>query len=368
MIWDGADIEKKELPAPLADTQSAPSSIVDGYGPGPTPRQQLYVISPAEWEQFICEWGTLHKAKAHLVARIGGANDRGVDVAIFYDSNLFDGNWECCQCKFYSNPLTSGDARLEIAKLLWNIQRGKLSAPSRYTFFAPKDCGEPLRRLLLNPDLLKDDVIGKWTKGLANQISSSAKPTLEGDLLDFVKSFDFSIFQYKPTEQLLVEHAKTVYNASRFYAVSPRRPSPPLPPVEDTEKEAVYLGKLKAAYAEHKDIDVNSFDVSSDPDLLEHRDRQRQAFFCAEALDKFARDNHPPETYDQVQNEVFAGVVDIAKFASHANGFSRLNAVLSGAGNMQFPSSLLAKVIKEQDKRGICHKLANDNRLDWVDS
>ena len=362
MTWAGSDIKAKELPLPDADAQVAPASV---SGMVPAPAMQLYLLNADGWEQFVCEWGTLFRDDAHLVARIGGANDRGVDVAIFQDDTFFDGQWECCQCKYYAEPLSVGDARVEVAKLIWHIYSGRLTTPFAYTFFAPKDCSATLRRLLLSPEEFRAEVINKWTPAFAKQIAKSA-PELDADLEHFVKDFDFSIFRYKPVEALLAEHARTPYHATRFFAVDPPR-SDPTPPSDQVQPhETVYLSRLTEAYADYRGCDLASFDLDLDQELKRHHHRQRIAFFTADSLKRFARDNHPDGTYEKVEQEVLDRVSDTVTFGSHPHGLARLTSALDQASGMSFPASILGRKIVENDKRGMCHHLANDMKLRWI--
>ncbi|MGJ8687755.1 MAG: hypothetical protein ACSHWQ_09770, partial [Spongiibacteraceae bacterium] len=66
-----------------------------------SPDQHLLLVTADDWEDFIKEWAQFQKTKYHLVDRLGGANDYGIDVAGFVTDKGFDGEWDNYQCKYY---------------------------------------------------------------------------------------------------------------------------------------------------------------------------------------------------------------------------------------------------------------------------
>src|SRR5690606_26867859 len=92
--------------------------------------------------------------------------------------------------------------------------------------------------------------------------------------------------------------------------------------------------------------------------LNDHFGRRRVAFYHAESLRIFARDTVPEGTFESLQDEIHAGVVDVCD-ASHSDGYERACAVTKAARN-----PLIARA-KVQDREGICHQLANEDRLRW---
>ena len=93
--------------------------------------------------------------------------------------------------------------------------------------------------------------------------------------------------------------------------------------------------------------------------------RQRVRFYHAEALRNFARDTVPEGTFDALQDEVYHGVVDISE-SDHASGFDRMKATVTQASQIAMTANPLAPATKAQDRQGICHQLANEDRLTWV--
>jgi hypothetical protein len=72
----------------------------------------------------------------------------------------------------------------------------------------------------------------------------------------------------------------------------------------------------------------------------------------------------PEETFVSLQDELFAGVVDVAELG-YPNGMERLARVLSTAVALELTSNVLLSVTRMQDRKGMCHQLANVDRLIW---
>ncbi|MGL9649951.1 hypothetical protein Q7I60_18615, partial [Escherichia coli] len=93
--------------------------------------------------------------------------------------------------------------------------------------------------------------------------------------------------------------------------------------------------------------------------------RQRERFYHAESLKNFARDTVPAGTFDALQDEIYHGVIDVCE-DYHLSGFARMKETMKHATTIAVTSNPLVTSIKTQDRQGICHQLANDDRLIWV--
>jgi hypothetical protein len=229
---------------------------------------------------------------------------------------------------------------------------------------APKDCGISLKKLLLDADDLRSKLIEKWQDWCATKVTTKTIP-LDGAFLEYVQEFDFSIFTFKTALEAIDEHRHTPYYAGRFGGGLPDRPSSGVPPEQPEAKESRYLQQLFEAYSDYKKYELKTLtDLQPWEDLTKHYDRQREFFYHAESLRNFARDTVPPGTFEELQDEVHAGVVEV-EAATHQDGFVRVNAVTQAAAHLQLTANGLISVTKVQDKRGICHQLANEDRLHW---
>ena len=352
----------QDIPEPTAVCGSA--AKVQFGRPFPS-QQQILLYSADEWEEFILEWVHSQKTKYRKVVRIAGANDMGIDIAGLTDKKGLHGTWDNFQCKHYDKALTPGTAAVEIAKILWHSSVKHYAPPRAYYFLAPRGCGTGLTKLLANPATLRDYVIKNWDNQCAKAITAKQTIALDGTFKAYVEGFDFSIFSSRTLLEVIDDHRATPYHAIRFGGGLPDRPiSSPPPPTPETG-ESMYLQQLFNAYSDHLKVEVSDL-VGLGPrqDLAEHFHRQRECFYHAEALRNFARDNVPPGTFEDLQSEVYTGVVDV-EATPHPDGYARLNAVTQAASQLQLTSNALISVIKIHDRKGICHQLANDDRLHW---
>ena len=67
--------------------------------------------------------------------------------------------------------------------------------------------------------------------------------------------------------------------------------------------------------------------------LREHFSRQREAFYQAEALRVFVRDKVEPGTFERLQDEIYAGVIDTHN-EDYDDGYKRVVAVTKAAQDM----------------------------------
>jgi hypothetical protein len=162
------------------------------------------------------------------------------------------------------------------------------------------------------------------------------------------------------------DHKSCPRHAARFGGGLPPRPDPAAPPNEIALTESRYVEQLFEAYADHiKEAISDSVGLKAHPKLKDHFLRQRVSFYHAESLRVFARDSVPPGTFESFQEEVYAGVVDTHD-AAFPDGYARVVAVTKAARDMQITSNALITRAKPQDRDGICHQLANEDRLQWT--
>lgn len=358
----GSIITTEEISTPVALSTSAAKVV---HGRVIPPQQQIILFSFDDWEIFLEEWAHYQKSKYQKVLRVGGANDMGVDVAGFTDENAFHGVWDNFQAKHYGDPLRPSTAILEIAKCIWYSYIGSFAVPRKYYFMASKDCGPKLKRLLLDPTALKDFTLEKWDEWCANKITSIKTINIEGKFKEYIECFPFRIFTFKTALELIDEHRKTPYFSARFGGGLADRPTVEKPPSVPAHKESRYLQQLFEAYSDYKKQTILTLSTLAKwPPVEGHYHRQRELFYHAESLRSFARDSVPPGTFEELQDEIYEGVVDIS-FEQHVNAYARLNAVTKAASQLALTSNGLISVVKVQDRRGICHQLANDNKLVW---
>lgn len=323
-------------------------------------------FSPDEWEEFVEEWASSLKSEYPKVRRFGGSGDLGVDIAGVCTPEGFKGEWDNYQCKRYDHPLRPSDIWVEIGKIIYYSYVGKYVPPRKHYFVGSQDIGTSLEQLLNNAEELQFKTEENWEKYCQDGITSTTQIELIGDLYTYFESFDFGIFSSKSIVELIEGHSNTGFHSVRFGGGLPLRPQSLLPPEAPANEENRYIRQLLDAYGHHMKIHF------PDPTGLElhaalKRDylRQRERFYHAESLRNFARDTVPDGTFSALQDEIFYGVVDICEDA-HADGFARMKATVLLSASIAATANPLASAFKTQDRQGICHQLANDDRLTWV--
>lgn len=337
------------------------------------PVRLLQIMSAEEWEQFTEEWLSFHKVNGtyQAIKRYSGPGDRGLDIIAFTCIEGFAKPWDSYQCKHYNHALTPVDVYGEIAKIIYHSfhhtppYNQSCRVPRCHVFIAPHGVGITLGRLLKDPHRLKNEVYMNWHKHCVPAIGMGIDASLTGEFLAYYHAFDFSIFGDRTSVELIEEHAKTIFHAPRFGGGLPPRSEPDVPPIEPTEAESLYLRKLLDAYGDHLKMPITQRkDLLAHPELDVHYKRQRVLFYSAESLRNFARDRTPPRTFDSLKDDVYNGVIDICE-SSHADALERLRKTIISAGQLNITGNALVGVTKVSDKQGICHQLANDNRLTW---
>jgi hypothetical protein len=329
---------------------------------------RIQIFSPEEWESFVEEWASSQEASYQRVRRFGGAGDMGVDVAGYVDDAGLQGAWDNFQCKRYASALSPSMVAVEFGKIIYYSFQEEYTPPRRYFFAAPKGVGTTLSKLLDSPDELKENIKGYWDRYCREEITKKEEIKLEGELLEYFENFDFSIFNSKSVVEMIKDHSETPFHAVRFGGGLKPRPRTPSPPKKLDELENRYLEQIFDACSDHIGERVRSIaDIksSSKPSLSRTIERQRERFFNAEALRSFARDNVPPGTFSDLQDEVFDGTIDTCE-SEHPDGLTRMEEVLKASTNLQLTANPLISVTHVKDRQGICHQLANDNKLVWV--
>ncbi len=325
---------------------------------------RVTTFSPEEWESFTEEWASSLKGSYARVARFGGSGDQGVDVVGFLSDTGWDGGWDNYQCKRYDHPLRPSDIWVEIGKIIYYSYKNEYPVPRKYHFVASQGVGTSLQKLLANPEKLKEEAKANWDKYCQTQITTTANISLEGELLDWLETFNFSIFSLKSVVDLIDGHAKTPFHSVRFGGGLPLRPNVTPPPEAHHVGESRYVQQLFNAYSDHLGTLVKDVSVLSSS-LSDHFSRQRVCFYHAESLRNFSRDTVPEGTFESLQDEIFHGVIDICD-SDHGDGLARMRATVSQAAKIQTESNPLKSAVLVQDKQGICHQLANEDRLIWV--
>ncbi|WP_219993546.1 ABC-three component system protein [Asticcacaulis tiandongensis] len=354
-----------DIPAPPSDnTLLTASGVVSG--PLIEPLTRLLVYNDEQWESFILEWvAECLKGKYLQVQKFGGAGDKGIDIAAFCDDQKLAGVWDLYQCKHYDHPIAPSDIWPEIGKVLWYSFSNTFSAPRAYYFVAPRDVGTKLNLLLNNSTQLRTEILAIWDNKIIGEIGKAPVP-LTGKFLAYVEKFDFSIFKSLSPREVVEQHRTTSFFVGRFGGGLPARPKPPRAPAEISVTESIYISKLLDAYGEHKKVPTPTLsELTQWKPLKDHLLRQREAFYHAESLRVFIRDKVEAGTFESLQSEILDAIIDVAE-SDHADGFECVKQALVAAQNLPLTGHALGSTALTADKRGICHQLANEDRVKWT--
>jgi hypothetical protein len=330
--------------------------------------KRIELFSSEEWEQFTEEWATTLKNSYAKIMRFAGSGDQGLDVVGFKKNSTFIDGWDNYQCKFYDHALAPTDVWVEFGKIVYYSCRGDYPPPQKYYFVAPKQVGTKLGKLLAQPDQLKEALRENWAKYCQDDITAEEPVKLEGKLLDYFNLFNFAIFDSISLVSMIEAHVNTTFHAVRFGGGLGVRPEPKIPPIDSSVQESRYIKQLFSVYAEKLGVANDSIDLSaldSDESLKKHFYRQRERFYHAESLRNFSRDTVPLGTYENLQEDIYQGVIDTHE-SDHTSGWECLSKTLDQAVGITIQSSPLASVTRVMDKQGICHQLVDAQRLTWL--
>ena len=364
MAREYIEIELKEIH--IIDSPPTYNDLVNN-GPYILPQMRIQLYDDTEWEQFVEECTHSLKKKYMDVRRAGGAGDQGIDIAAFKTDKGFAGKWDNYQCKHYDHALYPTDAFLEMGKLCHYTFIKAYTVPEIYYFVAPQGVGTALSKLVRgNHAEFKRQLISEWGKYCESKITSKQKVTLTGKFKEYVEAFDFSLVKDISVLQLLDIHRETPYYHHRFGGGLPSRPVAEKPPYEIAEIEAVYIQKLLDAYAEFLHQNQCSMtDVDENVVLKKHLRNARVHFYCAESLHKFSRDYLEIGEFERLQDAIYTGIENII-LSEHKHGFERVKNAVQEAFKIQIDSHPLKERLEPTDRAGICHQLANNNRLSWA--
>lgn len=361
------DVTLQLLPKPEASTPLTAAEILTG--PPVEPLDRVRLFDSGRFERFVCEWAYLCLQQQSVYARVrhlGGAGDLGRDIIALLDDVPAKGRFDIYQCKHYGSPLAPSEIWVELGKLCVFTFEGRFPAPRAYCFVSPCDVGPKLADLLDEPSKLKEGLIKVWKDKCERKISKSSHYPLSGDLRAHVDALDFSIFGYKPIHEIIHEFRSTYRYVGYFGGGL--RPMPPdrLPPANVASVETRYVQQLLEAYSDEAQTRFNSVEDLAGSRYRGDLKRQRERFYCAETLRQFSRDSFASDdAHQSVCEEIFQGVVDCT-LLNHPSGYQRLLSTMTAAAQVAITAHPLVQVLKPKSKQGICHQLANEERLHWV--
>ena len=325
--------------------------------------RSILALDDTELEQFVRDWVDSKKSAHVTVTRFSGTGDLGRDVVIFLSPMKHEGAWHNYQCKQYGKTLPTATALCELGKILYYSWKGEFSVPEKYFFVAPRGVNRNLETLIFNPSKLKEELIQQWDKYCATRIMEGHSITLDTDLEQLIRNFDFSTVGRLNLDDIVNDPTATSTLYKWFGADPGPAPLGEVPP-SILPSELPYINQLVNAYGKREGKPIaNHEDVLSFPGHSAHLSIQRERFYDADAFKRFYRDNTDQLVISTFERDIFHGVVDTCN-AKHPDALDRVNAVMAQAANLQ-PSGPLAKHARIPVKQGICHHFANEDHLKW---
>lgn len=330
------------------------------------PIDRVKLFSSRQWEEFILEWADSLKSEYSQVERCGGAGDMGRDIIAFDKTNT--AIWDNYQCKHYDHSLAPSDIWVELGKLVYYTYQKKYTYPRQYFFIAPQGAGTKLSNLLKNSIDLKNELISNWDKYCLTKITSTQNIVLDTALRTYLDSLDFSIFKAISPLTIIEQLKATPWFVYRFGGGLPKRPPASSPPQTPETEELTYVNHLLDAYSDFlKKPSLSLDELDGHSGLKDHFNDSRIEFYSAEALKAFSRDNLPSGEFIKLQDEIHDGIKDEIRML-HPHGYQRVLSVVKTAKTVQITDHALVTRMNPKDRGGICHQLANENKVKWVNS
>lgn len=348
---------------------SRPRVDIEMYGTvnNIAPIDMVRVMDEDTFEQFTLEWlyGS-KKSQYHVIKRFGGAGDKGRDVVAYYE----DGSVDYYQCKHYNMSLAPTNFYLELGKLCYYTYKKEIPTPNNYYLIASNDVGHSLQDMIDNPAELLSSLIENWEKYCKSKITKTIEIELDESMLDYIKSFDFSIIKTYPIAKIIDEYLNTIYGNIRFGGGRIDLPKAiELDEVLEAE-ELTYINALLEAYSEELKMNINTIEaLKAYKTYFKHLNRQRKDYYSVETIRRFVRDTlTDTQQFEVLKEEIYNGIIDTHE-KNYDSGYQRLVADLQQASQTNTSKSMLDSklhCIGNSERKGACHMLVNDNRIRWV--
>jgi hypothetical protein len=357
------------LSAPLPRRRISSLEIMQG--PIIPAHQVVEVMPEDEYELYTMEWvyGYL-KTKYTKVRIFAGAGDKGRDVVGYYP----DGKVDIYQCKHYDQKISPTTVYPELAKLVYYTYKKDYPVPEKYLMVAPKGCGPAVLDLIAKPAELRKKLIENWETHCRDKITKGSSIELTGEFKEYFEAFDFGVFGDVAPHELLEQHKQTPYHVLRFGGGLKRyREIIPEAEPEIQNRELRYTSMLFDVYAQRLNSPVDSAEFlrAASEHLFKHFGKQRNSFYSAESLEKFSRDNFPdaaPMPFEELKDEAENVLSTTLELNTEKSGYERLLLASQEIKRQNFSASPLSAEMKSIDKDGLCHHLANEERIKWIDA
>lgn len=335
------------------------------------PQLRLKTMGEDEFERVVGEWAysCLRKEKKYSnVALLGGSGDSGRDLVAYIDDNMQ--KFDIYQCKRYEKPLSPSTYMIEFGKLCYYTYIGEYVVPNKYYIVASNGIGQSLRKLIEHPKQINTELINTWDEkcGKKRQIIAEGIKMTDS-LRKYIEEFDFSIVSDIAPITLLDEFSKSPWYKYHFGGGIKKRPTfeKPSEQLKKSEKTMPYVKQLLKVYSkEAGQVYETQEDLKNNQKLYKHFMRQREGFFSAQSLKRFARDELLNEdSYNSLKGQVEFGIMDVYE-NEYSSELERVKETTKQANSLGISCEEI-KDVTIYDKTGMCHELVNDEKIIWSD-
>lgn len=357
----------KTYPLPSPERPKNTSRIFDTT----EPQLRLKTMGEDEFERVVGEWACscLKKENKYSnVALLGGSGDSGRDLVAYIDDNMKE--FDIYQCKRYEKPLSPSVYMIEFGKICYYTYIGEYAIPNKYYIVASNGIGQSLRKLIEHPKQINIELIKVWNEkcGKKRQITANGIKMTD-DLRKYIEEFDFSIVSDISPITLIDDFSKSPWYKYHFGGGIKKRPASEKPSekLNNSEKTMPYVKQLLNVYSkEAGQVYETHEELKNNKKFSIHFMRQREGFFSAQSLKRFARDELLNEdSYDSLKEQIEFGILDVYE-NEYSSELERVKETTKQANSLSISCEEI-KDITIQDKTGMCHELVNDDRIVWSD-
>ena len=259
---------------------------------------------------------------------------------------------------------------IEFGKLCYYTYIGEYAVPNKYYIVASNGIGQSLRKLIEHPKQINTELINTWDEkcGKKRQIIAEGIKMTDS-LRKYIEEFDFSIVSDIAPITLLDEFSKSPWYKYHFGGGIKKRPTfeKPSEQLKKSEKTMPYVKQLLKVYSkEAGQVYETQEDLKNNQKLYKHFMRQREGFFSAQSLKRFARDELLNEdSYNSLKGQVEFGIMDVYE-NEYSSELERVKETTKQANSLGISCEEI-KDVTIYDKTGMCHELVNDEKIIWSD-
>lgn len=308
--------------------------------------------SGAEFEQFLLEWLKFCKNKINensFIAKVGGTGDKGIDIYYKNEEEVI-----YYQAKQFDHPLNRSEIIGIVMKILWYVNGKEIDLPTKLFIISSKSISVKALVLFKNKELIKDELLTNlesYAKDYNKNISDSELK----NLYNFINSLRFDFVDYIEIDQIILEYYNSDFGSIRF----------------NKSTTLKYVSDIPRSNYEQEEFVVqlsNLFDGDKKKnEVLNDAKNSFYSSLCLMEAEKYLFGNN--SEFKVAKDEIYEGINNI--FYQDKDEKSKYFDCLSQAINIDPNPSYLASaelnLIKNTDKKGICHQLVNDGRISWED-